>query len=61
MTKNITIVTLNQPNITDFAKARNKAMGSIKTDWILFLDTDEQLTPELKKEIKTVIKNKQHN
>src|SRR3990167_6035692 len=43
MTK-LKILTLNQTSITDFAAARNKLMLSVKADWILFLDSDEELS-----------------
>ncbi|MCX6816333.1 MAG: hypothetical protein NTZ93_00435 [Candidatus Beckwithbacteria bacterium] len=46
MTK-LKILTLNQPGITDFSAARNKLMQVVKTDWILFLDSDETLPLEI--------------
>jgi len=61
MIKNLTIITLKQPQITDFAKARNLLMTKAKTDWLLFIDTDEILTPALKKDINQVLKNKNYN
>jgi hypothetical protein len=45
------ILTLNQRNITDFAKVRNELLIKSKSEWILFLDTDEKLSEKLKKEI----------
>jgi tetratricopeptide (TPR) repeat protein len=30
----------------DFAKARNRALGEVHTDWVLSLDADEMLDPE---------------
>lgn len=47
-------LTLDQENITDFASARNKLLKSAKIDWVLFLDTDEILSSELNREIKTL-------
>lgn len=38
------ILTLNQTGITDFAAARNQLMSSAQADWILFLDSDEELS-----------------
>lgn len=38
------ILTLKQTEITDFAAARNKLMMSAKSGWILFLDSDEELS-----------------
>ena len=35
----------------DFTKQRNLALKEAKNDWVLFLDADERLTTELKKEI----------
>lgn len=48
---NLTIITLNQPDITDFAEARNAELAKVKTDWVLFVDSDEKITPALKDEI----------
>lgn len=39
----------------DFGKKRKYAVSKAKGDWILFLDTDERLSTELKKEIKKAI------
>ena len=54
--KNITInslsvLTLNEKNITSFAYSRNKLLKSSKSEWVLFLDTDEKLSKGLEKEI----------
>ena len=35
--------TLNKPNIIDFAEARNDLLKKSKTDWVLFLDSDEKI------------------
>lgn len=35
----------------DFTKQRNLALDTAKNDWILFLDGDERITPELRQEI----------
>lgn len=45
------IITLNQKNIEDFAKTRNTLLKKARTDWVLFLDSDEKLSDGLKKEI----------
>ena len=42
---NIKIYTANWEN--DFSKARNYAKSFATNNWILFLDADERLTPEL--------------
>lgn len=48
---NLTIITLSQPDITDFAAARNAELKKAATPWVLFVDSDEKITPELKAEI----------
>ncbi len=37
------ILTLNKPNIKDFAKERNNLLAKSKSEWNLFLDSDERL------------------
>lgn len=54
---NLTILTLKGKNIVDFAAARNALLATVKTTWVLYLDSDEELSPELVSEIKTVINN----
>ena len=44
-------ITLNEPGIKDFARARNNLLSLAKEDWILFVDTDETVSEELKKEL----------
>ena len=39
---------------TDFASQRNFAMEQAKGDWILFIDADERVTPELAEEMRCV-------
>lgn len=56
--KNLTIVTLDQPDITDFSAARNRFLREAKTDWVLFLDSDEKLSPALEKEIQQAVSHK---
>ncbi len=53
--KNLTVITLNQSNITDFASARNLELAKAKTKWVLFLDSDETMSHELEKEIESAI------
>ncbi|HJN38908.1 MAG TPA: glycosyltransferase family 2 protein [Chloroflexota bacterium] len=36
----------------DFAEQRNHALAVVETDWILFVDADEQISPELAAEIR---------
>jgi len=56
--KNIQILTLNESNITDFAAARNRLLETAESEWVLFLDTDEIATDELKKEIDNLEPNR---
>lgn len=44
---NMQVLTLNKPNIKDFAKERNELLSKSKSDWNLFLDTDEKLSKPL--------------
>ncbi len=40
----ITYITLNKKNIVDFAKERNELLKKAKSEWVLFLDSDEKLS-----------------
>jgi Glycosyl transferase family 2. len=51
----LSIITLNESDITDFAAARNSQLARVKTPWVLFLDSDETVTPELEKEITEIL------
>lgn len=42
---------------SDFAAQRNYAMEQTKSDWMIFLDADEILSPQLKKEMQDVMKD----
>lgn len=42
----------------DFAAQRNFALSKATSEWVLFVDADERVTPELQKEIKEAIKDK---
>ena len=44
---NMQVLTLNKPNIKDFAKERNELLSKSKSDWNLFLDSDEKLSKPL--------------
>lgn len=44
-------VKIIQHKFEDFTKQRNLALDTAKNDWVLFLDGDERITPELRKEI----------
>lgn len=41
----------------DFSETRSFAAFLVKTDWILYVDADEQVTPDLQKTIEVAIKN----
>ena len=40
-----------QNKFEDFTKQRNFALDNATNDWVLFLDGDERITPDLKSEI----------
>ena len=42
----LNILDLNKTNITDFARERNNLLKNSKSDWNLFLDSDERLNNE---------------
>lgn len=59
----ISIITLKKEHIDDFAEERNKAMrelvlneveGVERGKWVIFLDSDETLSNELREEIKNL-------
>ncbi len=43
------VLTLNKPNIKDFAKERDELLSKSKSDWNLFLDSDEKLSKPILK------------
>ncbi|MDQ1165073.1 glycosyltransferase family 2 protein [Flavobacterium sp. SORGH_AS_0622] len=51
-------VKLIQKQFIDYTSQRNFALDHAKNNWILFIDADERLTPELKAEITSTINNK---
>lgn len=57
----LSIITLSGNNITNFAKARNTELANAKSDWVLFVDSDEKITPELKNEILEAIKSEEYD
>ncbi|MCA9388848.1 glycosyltransferase family 2 protein [Candidatus Berkelbacteria bacterium] len=50
-----------EQKLESFADSRNLILTEAKYDWVLYLDTDERLTPELKKSIQEVVRNNQIN
>ncbi|WP_348798905.1 glycosyltransferase family 2 protein [Flavobacterium adhaerens] len=55
--KSFSKVTFIQHEFENFSAQRNFAISQAKNDWILFLDADEVLTPELKQEILETFQN----
>ena len=48
----ISLIVLNKKTITDFAKERNGLLKNAKNGWVFFVDSDEEVTDELKDELK---------
>lgn len=43
--------------IDDFAKARNSALAQARSEWVLFVDSDEEVTEALAEEIRQAIRS----
>lgn len=52
-------VKIIQNRFEDFTKQRNLALDHAKNDWILFLDGDERITPDLRHEILAELNKKE--
>src|SRR6185369_2043075 len=52
-------VEVTQRQFDDYAGQRNAALKSVegRADWVLFVDADERVTPELAAEVQTSIQN----
>jgi len=61
LNKHLTVITLNQKNISDFATARNLALAKVKTNWVFFLDSDETIPLKLQLQILKATTNKNFN
>lgn len=48
-----------QRRFDDFAHHRNAALDAVDADWVLFLDVDERVTPDLADEIRRVMQSPQ--
>lgn len=59
--KTLSIITLKKTNINDFASARNELLKKSKTDWMLFVDSDEILSSQLHNEILNRIQDNNYN
>ena len=46
--KDLSILTLNNKDINDFANERNELLKTVKTKWVLFIDGDEKLSSPIK-------------
>lgn len=44
-----------QRALDDFAAQRNAALQAVETEWVLFVDADERVTPDLAEEVQQVI------
>lgn len=44
---------------SSFARLRNEALKHVKTDWVLYIDADERVTPELAKEISVTLETEE--
>lgn len=51
-----------QHMFSDYASQRNAALDAVKesADWVLFIDADERVTPELAAEVREVIENRNY-
>ncbi|MGB9883453.1 MAG: glycosyltransferase family 2 protein [Microgenomates group bacterium] len=58
LTKNKNVKIYERALNGDFANQRNFGLSKAQGDWILFIDSDEQITEELKKEIVNIIQLK---
>jgi len=58
---NIEVITLNKPGINDFAKERNSLLQKSKAEWVFFVDSDETVSKELKKEIDELLDSQNIN
>lgn len=47
--------TVVQRRFEDFSDQRNYALSHINTEWVLYLDADEQLTSDFKSEVKKIL------
>ena len=55
--KSFSNVKIIQNKFEDFTKQRNLALDNATNDWVLFLDGDERITPELRTEIIAELNN----
>lgn len=53
---NFEIITLNKPRISNFAQERNNLLKKAKREWVFFVDSDEEVSEDLVKEIEETLK-----
>lgn len=58
---NYSVITIKNKVISDFSDERNRALRQTEEEWVLFLDSDEILTPQLKNEIDNLKPDKNIN
>jgi glycosyltransferase involved in cell wall biosynthesis len=46
---------VEQRPFDDFARQRNAALSHLRADWVLFVDADERVTPELAAEVRAAV------
>lgn len=46
------------PKKLEFAKWRNEGLKAAKSKWVLYVDADERMTPELRQEIKKIMSSR---
>lgn len=52
-------VSVYQHKFDNFTDQRNLALSYAKYEWVLFLDADERMTPQLTDEVKAIVEKKQ--
>ncbi len=55
------IIIVESGEIKNFSVIRNRALKAAKSDWVLFVDDDETVSPKLRKEVSKAIRSKNVN
>jgi hypothetical protein len=58
---NLKIITLKKNQIDDFSSERNDLLRKAKAKWVFFLDSDEEMREDLKKEIEEAVRSEKFN
>lgn len=61
LSPDLTLITINEKVISDYAQVRNHALSLVSTPWAFFLDQDEKLSSKSISVIKTAIKGTSYN